>query len=68
MFISGSCKELRISNSGCCVSTRTQNCLSIDCFCDETCYSNNDCCSDITDIGCYPKTLGKTKSDDHTIN
>ena len=70
MFILGSCKSLNLRYSGCCVQTRTQSCNSTNCQCDETCHSKNDCCSDITDIGCYPKnkTLGKTKSDDLTIH
>ena len=68
MFILGSCKSLNLREPGCCVTSRTKSCISIDCYCDFTCYSNNDCCSDITDIGCYPKKIGKTKSDNHTIN
>ena len=49
--------------------TPSPTCKNGDCYCDFMCYSNKDCCSDITDIGCIPrnKTLGKTKSDDHTI-
>ena len=74
MFILGSCKALNLRDSGCCVTTQTQNCISIDCHCDQNCHSNNDCCNDIDDIGCYPvpypslmfiststDTLGKTK-------
>ena len=70
MSILGSCKSLNLQYSGCCLSPPSPNCKNEDCYCDLTCYSNNDCCSDITDIGCHPlnETLGKTKSDDHTIN
>ena len=73
MFILGSCKALNLRYSGCCVPTRTQSCISLDCYCDKHCTSNNDCCDDIADIGCYPvsppspifistptHTLGKT--------
>ena len=70
MFILGSCKALHLREPGCCVSDQPLNCKNEECFCDYKCYSNKDCCSDITDIGCYlkNKTLGKTKSDDDTIN
>ena len=82
MFILGSCKALNLKYSGCCVAMRTQSCINIDCHCDQHCYSNNDCCSDIDDIGCYPvsssspivsptptdNTLGKTKSKEHTMH
>ena len=81
MFILGSCKALNLRYSGCCVPIRKiQSCINIDCHCDKHCHSNNDCCDDIADIGCYPDsssspivlptptdTLGKTKSKDHTI-
>ena len=64
MFILGSCKALNLKYSGCCVASRTQSCISVDCYCDGLCHINKDCCSDIADIGCHPlnKTLGKTKS------
>ena len=70
MFILGSCKALNLSYSGCCLSSPSPNCKNGDCYCDLTCYSNNDCCSDITDIGCNPKnkTVGKTKSESYTIH
>ena len=81
MFILGSCKALNLRDPGCCVPTRTQSCIKIDCHCDQNCYSNNDCCSDIADIDCHPvspsspivlptptDTLGKTKSKDYTIH
>ena len=54
MFILGSCKALNLGYSGCCVTSRTQSCIHIDCLCDQSCHSSNDCCSDIADIGCYP--------------
>ena len=54
MFILGSCKALNLRYSGCCVATRTQSCISLDCRCDQSCHSNNDCCEDINDISCYP--------------
>ena len=28
-------------------------CSNKGCYCDQTCYTWNDCCSDIADIGCY---------------
>ena len=70
MFILGSCKALNLSDFGCCLTTSSHTCKNEDCYCDFLCHSNNDCCSDITDIGCYPKnkTIGKTKSDNHEIN
>ena len=69
MSILGSCKVLTLGYSGCCSIPPSRTCKNIDCFCDQQCYSNNDCCSDIADIGCHSsnKTLGKTKSDDHQI-
>ena len=70
MFILGSCKALNLQYSGCCMTSRTQTCINIDCFCDQHCHSNNDCCNDIDDIGCHPlnKTLGKSKPEDHEIH
>ena len=75
MFILVSCKSLNLGYSGCCVATQLQPCIDEDCHCDQQYYSNNDCCSDIDDFGCYPAyssfpivsptpndTLGKTKS------
>ena len=69
MFILGSCKALNLSYSGCCLTALSPNCKNKDCYCDFMCYSNKDCCSDIADIDCILKykTLGKTKSNDHTI-
>ena len=40
--------------SGCC-STGGGSCRTTSgCFCDLTCYTYNDCCSDIRDINCLP--------------
>ena len=64
MFILDLCKALNLRYSGCCLSPPSPDCKIGDCYCDYTCYSNNDCCSDITDIGCYPRNktyAGKTK-------
>ena len=69
MFIIGSCKALNISYSGCCVTHLSETCKNEDCYCDQQCYSNKDCCSDIADINCHQKgSRGKTKSDDDIIN
>ena len=66
MSILGLCKDLNLNYSGCCKTDQTRDCGIKNCHCDKRCYSSNDCCSDITDIGCYPhSTEGKTKSDDH---
>ena len=78
MFILGSCKALNLRESGCYVPTWTQSCISVVCHCDQRCHSNNDCCSDIADIVCYPvpysspmfistptDTLGKTNFFDY---
>ena len=54
MFILGSCKALNLGYFGCCIRPPSATCATIDCHCDQHCYSNNDCCSDIDDIGCYP--------------
>ena len=74
MSILGSCKSLNLQYSGCCSAPPSQTCSHMNCHCDQFCHSNNDCCSDIADIGCYPvsppspifiststDTLGKTK-------
>ena len=52
----GPCAQLSQSPfSGCCVGN---DCLNEDhnCYCDLSCYFNNDCCSDIESIGCYLPT------------
>ena len=53
MFILGSCKALNLGRPGCCVASWLQSCNILDCACDQLCHSNNNCCSDIVDIGCY---------------
>ena len=66
MLILGSCVALNLRYSGCC-EWRVSPCYINGCYCDKACYTENDCCSDITDIRCYSTqndTLGKTKSDD----
>ena len=69
MSILGSCNDLNLQYSGCCNINLIRNCNTKTCYCDKNCYSNNDCCSDIADIGCYPNsTEHKTKSDDHAIH
>ena len=65
----GSCKALYLSYPGYCAISLSRTCSNKDCHCDKHCHSNNDCCSDIADIGCYPnRTLGNSKSDNHTIH
>ena len=54
MFILGSCKALNLGYSGCCIKPPSATCATIYGYCDQLCHSNNDCCSDIDDIGCYP--------------
>ena len=74
----GSCLSLNLNYSGCCVMSLSPPCNNNGCYCDQTCYVTNDCCSDIADIGCNPvsssshthtstNTLGKRKSYVHTI-
>ena len=56
-------------------------CNNEGCYCDQSCHTWNDCCSDIADIGCHPAystsptvsptptdILGKTKSEAHAIH
>ena len=45
----GSCVEHVGVIGGCCESN---NCYAQGCYCDQACYQNNDCCSDIEAIGC----------------
>ena len=52
-------------------------CSNNGCYCDQSCYNYNDCCSDLSDMGCHPPssspivspipthTLGRTKSETH---
>ena len=81
MLILGSCVALNLNYSGCCVWSLSAPCrINGGCYCDDTCHTFNDCCSDITDIGCHPvtssspivsptpiDTLGKKKSNDRSI-
>ena len=55
MFILGSCVALHQSYCGCCKLSLSSRCYNDECYCDESCHKWNDCCSDITDIGCYSK-------------
>ena len=70
MLILGSCLALNLSYSGCCVLYLSRTCLNNECFCDQNCYMFNDCCNDISDIGCHPTfssspTISSTKTDTH---
>ena len=50
IIIIGSCVEHVGIIGGCCASI----CFTQGCYCDQYCYQNNDCCSDIEKIGCFP--------------
>ena len=54
MIILGSCLALNLNYPGCCVTSPLSPCNNNGCHCDQSCYYWNDCCSDITDIGCHP--------------
>ena len=67
---------LNLSYPGCCDWNISPPCRIKDCYCDETCHTTNDCCSDIDDIMCHLATypspivsptptdaLGKSKSE-----
>ena len=54
MLILDSCLALNLNYSGCCVISMSPPCSNNGCYCDENCYSWNDCCSDIANISCYP--------------
>ena len=74
MLILGSCVALNLNYSGCCIWGVSPPCRINDCYCDDSCHIQNDCCSDIDDIGCHPvspsptdlittiDTIGKMKS------
>ena len=74
MLILGSCVALNFNYSGCCIWGVSPPCSINGCFCDDSCHIQNDCCSDIDDIGCHPvshsptdfttpiDTIGKMKS------
>ena len=57
----GSCVLRGLSN-GCCDSrqlTCTGACgvgTTGPCFCDQMCHSLNDCCFDVLEIGCFPRS------------
>ena len=51
LFSGGLCRDLDIVNGCCTLSSCTPD---GSCFCDDTCHSFGDCCSDIFDIGCLP--------------
>ena len=53
MLILGSCLALNLSYSGCCKVLLSPSCINNGCYCDQSCYHWNDCCSDIADIGCH---------------
>ena len=50
----GSCLALNLSYSGCCVSSLSTTCSNNGCYCDQNCHILNNCCNDVTNIGCYP--------------
>ena len=49
----GSCLDLNLGTTGCCSSSDCYSSLD-QCYCDVSCYTHDDCCPDITEIGCYP--------------
>ena len=53
---------LNLTYSGCCVSSLSPTCSINGCWCDQVCHVFQDCCSDVTDIGCYPVTSSSTSS------
>ena len=76
MQILGSCLAINLRYSGCCVWSLSPPCSNNGCYCDQSCFKHNDCCNDITVIGCHPAypsspiaspipthTLGKKKSE-----
>ena len=54
MLILGPCLALNLNYSGCCNMSVSPPCYNNGCYCDQTCHSWDDCCSDIADIGCHP--------------
>ena len=54
MLILGSCLALNLNYSGCCIMFQSPACYNNECYCDQSCHTWNDCCSDIADIGCHP--------------
>ena len=53
---------LNLTYSGCCVSSLSPSCSINGCWCDQICHVYQDCCSDVTYIGCYPVTNTSTSS------
>ena len=53
---------LNLTYSGCCVSSLSPTCFINGCWCDQVCHVYQDCCSDVTDIGCYPVTSSSISS------
>ena len=77
MYLLGSCLALNISYSGCCLWSLSPTCINDGCYCDHTCHTLGDCCSDIADIGCHSvlsssptpsNTLGKSISESDAIH
>ena len=81
MLILGSCLALNLSYSGCCIWSLSPPCSNNGCYCDQSCHNYNDCCSDLSDMGCHPAfssspivsptpidKLCKTKSEAHVIH
>ena len=62
-FLSGPCVN-EFGVTGCCEGLNCGAGISIDndCFCDQRCFGEGDCCPDIVAIGCQP-----SKYDYHTI-
>ena len=50
----GSCLSLNLNYSGCCDYSQPLLCSNNGCYCDQSCYSFGDCCSDIGNISCFP--------------
>ncbi|XP_019856578.1 PREDICTED: LOW QUALITY PROTEIN: deleted in malignant brain tumors 1 protein-like [Amphimedon queenslandica] len=59
----GSCSDLNLGNTGCCTLFDCQSSTDF-CYCDVSCYTYNDCCPDITEIGCYPYETTKCNNTD----
>ena len=57
MLILGSCLALNLNYSGCCQFSLSPPCTNNGCYCDQMCYTFNDCCNDIADIGCHPASF-----------
>ena len=53
MLILGPCMALNLNYPGCCNISLSPSCSNNECYCDQTCYSWGDCCSDIANISCH---------------